>query len=50
MSGLPMEDVMSNSNARNSRFAPVDWPGCRNTTSTVLVLTLNGIGIKAGFA
>jgi hypothetical protein len=45
-----MEDVMRNSNARNSRFAPVDWPGERNTASTVLVLTLKGIGIKAGSA
>jgi|GEM_PF-2664675 len=45
-----MDDVMKNSNARNSRFAPVDWPGDRNTTSIMLVLTLNGIGIKAGSA
>jgi len=45
-----MDDVMKSSIARNSRFALVDWPGDRNTTLTVLVLTLNGIGIKAGSA
>ena len=45
-----MEDAMRNSNALNSRFAPVDWPGVGKTASTLLVLTLTSIGIKAGSA